>query len=114
MQVVDGAGRWVEPDGTGATYVEQLASLDLSVGTYSLRIGAVDTQSPHTEDEVYVVTAGRARFTGGGQTVDVEPGTVLFVPAHEAHHFHDIVEALTLLVLFGPAYGSKGAAERNP
>ncbi len=107
MDIIERAGKWAEPGGTGAEYVEHLATRDLSVGTYSLRAGATDTQSPHTEDEVYVVTSGRARFTSGGQTVDVEPGTVLFVPAHEAHRFHDITEDLTLLVFFGPAYGTR-------
>lgn len=107
MEIVEQAGRWAEPDSTGATYVEQLATRDLSVGTYSLRAGATDGQSPHTEDEVYVVTSGRASFTSGGQTVDVAPGTVLFVPTGEAHRFHDITEDLTLLVFFGPAYGSR-------
>jgi mannose-6-phosphate isomerase-like protein (cupin superfamily) len=94
---------------TGATYVEHLATRDLSVGTYSLRAGATDGQRPHTEDEVYVVTGGRAAFTSGDRTVDVEPGTVLFVPADEAHRFHDITEDLTLLVFFGPAYGSRAS-----
>lgn len=36
-------------------------------------IDAAGRQSPHAEDEVYVVTAGRGRFTSGGQTVDVAP-----------------------------------------
>ncbi len=107
MEIVSDAGKWAPPDATGATYTEHLASPDLSVGTYSLRAGATDGQSPHTEDEVYVVTGGRAQFTSGGQTADVTPGTVLFVPAGEQHRFHDIVEDLTLLVLFGPAEGSR-------
>jgi mannose-6-phosphate isomerase-like protein (cupin superfamily) len=107
VQVIELAGQWAEPDATGATYIEHLASADLSIGTYSLRAGATDTQSPHTEDEVYVVTAGRARFTGGNETVAVKPGTVLFVPAEEEHRFHDITEDLVLLVFFGPAYGTR-------
>lgn len=110
MRIIEQAGRWAEPDGTGVGFVEHLATRDLSVGTYSLRAGAVDPQSPHGEDEVYVVTAGRGRFTGGGQTVDVGPGTVLFVPAREPHHFHDIAEDLALLVFFGPAYGTRAGA----
>ncbi len=109
MEIIEQAGRWAEPDDTGATYVEQLATGDLSIGTYSLRAGAVDAQSPHGEDEVYVVTSGRARFTSGDQTVEACPGTVLFVPAHEEHRFHDISEDLTLLVFFGPAYGSRAS-----
>lgn len=107
MRVIEPAGRWAEPDATGATYVEHLASGDLSVGTYSLRAGATDPQRPHGEDEVYVVTAGRAQFTAGDETVAIQPGTVLFVPAREAHHFHDITEDLALLVLFGPAHGTR-------
>jgi mannose-6-phosphate isomerase-like protein (cupin superfamily) len=107
VEIIEQAGKWAEPDETGATYVEHLATRDVSVGTYSLRAGAADTQSPHGEDEIYVVTSGRARFTSAGETVEAYPGTVLFVPAHEQHRFHDISEDLTLLVFFGPAYGSR-------
>jgi mannose-6-phosphate isomerase-like protein (cupin superfamily) len=109
VKIVEHAGEWAEPDHTGATYVEHFATSDLSVGTYSLRVGAVDTQEPHTEDEVYVVIDGRAGFTGGEQTVEVGPGTVLFVPANESHCFHDITADLALLVFFGPAHGSRAS-----
>jgi mannose-6-phosphate isomerase-like protein (cupin superfamily) len=110
MESIRDAGKWAEPDGSGITYVEQFRRPDLSVGTYSLRVGALDTQSPHTEDEVYVVTAGRAQLTSGDRTLPVAAGDVLFVPAGEAHRFHDIVEDLALLVFFGPAYGARSAA----
>ncbi|MFD0745189.1 cupin domain-containing protein [Phytohabitans flavus] len=76
---------------------------DLSVGTYCIPVGGEDTQSPHTEDEVYVVAAGRARLTAESGTVDVGPGSVVFVPAGEEHRFTDITEDLTVLVFFGPA-----------
>ena len=107
MEIIEGAGRYTSPGDTGADYLEHLRRPDLSVGTYSLRPGAVDTQSPHAEDEIYVVTAGRAQFTSGGRTVDLAPGTTLFVPAHEVHFFHDITEDLALLVVFAPAEGSR-------
>ena len=110
MKIVDAAGRYADPGEAGAGYVEHLRRSDLSLGTYCLRAGAVDQQSPHTEDEAYVVTAGRGRFTSGGQTVDMAPGTVLFVPAHEPHRFHDITTDLALLVFFGPAEGSRGGS----
>lgn len=106
MELIHEAGRFAEPDSSGATYVEQIRRRDLSLGTYSLRSGAVDPQSPHTEDEVYVVTAGRGMFTSGDETVDVAAGTVLFVPAGESHRFHDITENLAALVFFGPAEGA--------
>ena len=40
-------------------------------------------------------------------TADVGPGTVVFVPAGEPHRFTDVTEDLALLVVFGPAYGSR-------
>jgi len=112
VEIIDAAGRYADPGEAGAGYTEHLRRSDLSLGTYCLRAGAADRQGPHAEDEVYVVTAGRGRFTAGGQTVDATPGTVLFVPAYEAHHFHDITADLALLVFFGPAEGSRdGTAE---
>ena len=87
-----------EPD-----YVEHLSVPDLSVGTYSLPAGSNDTQSPHTEDEIYVVISGRGKLWTPDATVDAIPGAVLFVPAREEHRFIDVVEDLTLLVVFGPA-----------
>lgn len=107
MELIDVAGRYRDPGEVGARYVEQLRRVDLSLGTYSLRAGAIDRQSPHREDEVYVVTAGRGRFTSGGETVEVGPGSVLFVPAEEPHRFHDITTDLAALVFFGPAEGSR-------
>jgi mannose-6-phosphate isomerase-like protein (cupin superfamily) len=109
VEIIEQAGKWAEPDDAGATYIEHLATRDLSVGTYSLRAGATDPQNPHTEDEIYAVSSGRARFTSGGRTVDVGPGTVLFVPAGEEHRFHDITEDLALLVFFAPAYRSRAS-----
>jgi mannose-6-phosphate isomerase-like protein (cupin superfamily) len=107
MQIVD-AGRFVPgTDGT-VQYVEQLRVPALSVGTYSIPAGAVDGQSPHAEDEIYVVLSGRGRFTSGGETVEVGPGVTLFVPAREDHRFHDVTEDMTVLVFFAPAYSGRG------
>lgn len=91
----------------GAPYLEFLRVADLSVGLYVLGPGEVDRQQPHTEDEAYVVMAGRARFTAGDETSDVGPGDVLFVATGVPHRFHDIVEELRLVVAFGPAEGSR-------
>ena len=90
-------------------YIEQLSRPDLSVGMYRIPAGGSDPQSPHTEDEVYVVTAGRATFVGDDTgSVEVGAGAVIFVPAGEGHRFVDITEDLAVVVVFGPAYGSRG------
>ena len=95
------------PSTGSRSYQEFLRSRDLSVGVYRLPPGATDSQQPHGEDELYYVLAGRASFTSGHNTVQAEPGLCLFVPAHEPHRFHDIVERLEVLVVFGPAEGTR-------
>jgi mannose-6-phosphate isomerase-like protein (cupin superfamily) len=88
-------------------YIEQLRTADLSVGTYALPAGGADSQTPHTEDEIYIVTGGQARIVTPGGTADVRPGSVIYVPAGEEHHFADITEDLTVLVVFAPPFNSR-------
>jgi mannose-6-phosphate isomerase-like protein (cupin superfamily) len=104
MKLIE-AGRF-EPAADGsANFVEQLRAPALSFGTYSIPAGQPDTQSPHAEDEVYVVVSGRSSFTAAGRTVDgAGPGTTFYVPAGEEHRFHDVTEDMTILVFFAPAF----------
>jgi mannose-6-phosphate isomerase-like protein (cupin superfamily) len=88
---------------SGRLYEEFIRSHDLSVGLYRLPAGATDPQSPHTEDEIYEVVAGRARIRVGDETRAVGPGSIVFVPADIDHRFFDIEEDLVALVVFGPA-----------
>lgn len=91
----------------GTPYHEFVSVPDLSGGLYVLEAGGVDGQRPHTEDELYVVMAGRARITVGDEVRDVRVGSVVFVGAGVTHRFHDIEERLVLLVAFGPAEYSR-------
>ena len=112
MQVIDGAGRFTRPgEGQGTHWVEQLRAPDLSVGTYSILTGGTDNQEPHTEDEIYLVTAGQATFEAGtGRSgvhrVRVGPGSVLYVPAGQVHRFTSVTADLAAVVVFAPAEGS--------
>jgi len=81
-------------------WLEFLKVSSLRTGLYVLPAGSVDTQSPHTEDEVYYVVRGRGRFTADGEDMAVEAGAVLFVAAHVEHRFHSIEEDLEILVFF--------------
>ncbi|GIG59066.1 hypothetical protein Lfu02_34380 [Longispora fulva] len=90
-------------------YVETLRTTDMTVGTYSIRAGGHDDQSPHREDEIYVVTAGRARIVTSNGEADLGPGSVVFVPAGEEHRFTDVTEDLALLVVFAPPYSGSAA-----
>ncbi|MBM7494346.1 mannose-6-phosphate isomerase-like protein (cupin superfamily) [Micromonospora luteifusca] len=113
MQIIEGAGRWTAPAGAANDWVEHLRVPDLSVGTYCIPTGGLDDQSPHTEDEIYVVTAGRARIVTPDGAAEVGPGSVIFVPAGEEHRFEEVTEDLALLVVFGPAYGSRAPSLRD-
>jgi mannose-6-phosphate isomerase-like protein (cupin superfamily) len=111
VQIIEGAGVWTAPQaGDANDWAEHFEVPALSVGTYCLPAGGIDDQTPHGEDEVYVVTGGRAKISTPTATVDVAPGSVIFVPADEEHRFIDVTEDLTLLVVFGPAYGTRSDA----
>jgi len=92
---------------SGTLYHEFVSVPDLSAGIYTLDAGATDLQRPHTEDELYYVVTGRGVVTVGEETRPVVPGSVVFVAAGVPHRFHDIAERLELLVMFGPAEGSR-------
>jgi mannose-6-phosphate isomerase-like protein (cupin superfamily) len=107
MELLEGAGAFRARGMGGTDWVEHLRVPDLSVGTYSIRAGGADPQSPHAEDEIYVVLAGRGQLVADTGTVDVEPGSVVYVPAHEAHHFTAVTADLTLVVIFAPPEGTR-------
>ena len=73
MQVIAEAGTYTPPDGAGPNHwIVHLSSADLSLGTYSIPAGGQDDQSPHTEDEVYVVRSGRDRVGAQAQVGAVQ------------------------------------------
>ncbi|HEY6306487.1 MAG TPA: cupin domain-containing protein [Candidatus Angelobacter sp.] len=70
----------------------------------------VDTQKPHSRDELYVVVAGRGWFVNEGRRISCSPGDVLFAAAGEVHHFEDFSEDFVVWVVFyGPEGGERGA-----
>lgn len=108
MVILRDAGVFTPPAaGQTRHWVEQLRVASLSVGTYSVPVGGSDTQRPHTEDEVYVVTAGRARIVAESGSAEVGAGSVIYVPAHEQHRFVDVTEDLVVLVIFAPPEHSR-------
>lgn len=72
---------------------------------------AADDQSPHREDEVYVVTAGAAVLDVEGERTPVAPGTVAFVPRRAEHRFVEITEDLEVAVVFAPAESAEDGSE---
>lgn len=63
-------------------------------------------QTPHAQDEVYVIIRGRGVLVHDGKRDPFEPGDILFVAAGTEHHYADFTDDLALWrVFYGPAGG---------
>jgi mannose-6-phosphate isomerase-like protein (cupin superfamily) len=66
-----------------------------------------DAQTPHTQDEVYIVVSGTGTFRRGDEVVTFAPGDMLFVTAHVPHRFETFSDDfLTWVAFWGPKDGS--------
>ena len=83
-------------------YREFLRRDGMSLGLYRLPAGGTDSQHPHAADEVCIVMSGRAVLKVEDQSVEVGAGSLVSVDRGADHHFTDITEDLTLLVVFAP------------
>jgi len=89
---------------SGNAYLQFINEGTLSVGLYELAAGSIDTQTPHAEDEVYYVVAGRGTIEVAGERRPVRPGSTVFVAKAVDHRFVDIAEDLSILVFFAPEH----------
>jgi len=81
-------------------WLEFLRVPALRAGLYVLAPGAWDHQTPHAEDEVYYVAAGKATFEAGHERQAVRTGSIIYVAARQPHRFTEITEELRVLVFF--------------
>src|SRR5204863_6780787 len=63
------------------------SSPGLEIGVYVLAAPEPDRQSPHEDDEVYVVLEGRGSLEVEGEQVELREGHAVFVPAGAEHRF---------------------------
>ncbi len=65
-----------------------------------------DNQTPHDQDELYIVASGQGTFLREDRKVAFGPGDVLFAAAGEEHRFVDFSEDFaTWVVFYGPEGG---------
>ena len=64
-----------------------------------------DTQTPHKQDEIYVIIKGHATFYRDGERTSCKKNDVLFVPAGMEHRFENFSDDFATWVIF---YGADG------
>ncbi len=64
-----------------------------------------DPQTPHSQDEIYVVAQGSGEFVCGGARQEFAPNDVLFAAAGVEHRFEDFSDDFAVWVFF---YGPEG------
>jgi mannose-6-phosphate isomerase-like protein (cupin superfamily) len=89
---------------SGKPYLQFINEGTMSLGLFVLPAGSTDTQSPHAEDEIYYVVAGRGAIDVAGKRRPVQPGSIVFVAKEVEHRFVDIEEDLSILVFFAPEH----------
>jgi mannose-6-phosphate isomerase-like protein (cupin superfamily) len=70
----------------------------------------IDTQTPHLQDEIYVIASGQSDFFKDGITVACKTGDVLWVPAGMEHRFINFSNDFATWVIF---YGPPGGAQSS-
>ena len=94
------------PGPEGERFAKVLEHGSLEVEIYAPR--GLDTQTPHTRDELYVIVQGVGEFVNGPDRYPFGPGDVLFVPAGVEHRFEDFTDDFLVWVVF---YGPEGGEE---
>ena len=89
------------PGGERSISFLQRGSLDVKLS----RPLAPNQQTPHAQDEVYIVIHGRGVLLHEGKRESFEAGDCLFVAAGTEHRFEDFREDLAVWVVF---YGPPG------
>ncbi|MFK8006527.1 MAG: DinB family protein [Saprospiraceae bacterium] len=66
-----------------------------------------DLQSPHAQDELYVIISGSGEFLNDGKVTEFKTGDVLFVPAGVEHRFEKFTKDFKTWVIFYGAIGGE-------
>jgi len=109
ITVADAAARLPEQSAEQLRFVTLLARGSMSLELYAPQ--GEDAQTPHSQDELYIVIAGHGEFVSGGERQPFQPGDVLFVPAGVEHRFERFsADFQTWVIFYGPEGGEQVTA----
>ena len=87
-------------------FVKMMEHGSMSVEIY--RPIKTDLQTPHKQDELYIVISGRGDFLNDGKRISFSIGDVLFVAAGIEHRFENFTDDfVTWVIFYGPQGGEK-------
>ena len=72
----------------------------LQAGILRLRLGEIDTQEPHSTDEVYFVLEGDGFIEIGNKSYEIKKDLFIYVPAEVKHRFHGNTQEILVLYFF--------------
>jgi len=104
IRLADARARIPGPAGEHAVSVLRRGTLDVKL---SLPVNP-NRQTPHAQDEIYVIVRGRGVLVQDGLRTPFESGDLLFVAAGAEHHFEDFAENLAVWVVFYGPLGGEG------
>jgi mannose-6-phosphate isomerase-like protein (cupin superfamily) len=106
LSVAEAAARLPEQSAEQLRYVTLLQRGTMSVELYAPQ--GEDRQTPHAQDELYVVIAGHGEFVNGADRHPFQAGDVLFVPAGVEHRFVNFsADFQTWVIFYGPEGGEQ-------
>lgn len=102
----------VAPIADGARSAKILTNGSMRLLYYQPR--GADLQTPHTQDEIYIVMSGSGTYAVGPSEDTLErypfkAGDAIFTPAGHVHRFEDFTDDFgTWVVFWGPEGGESG------
>jgi mannose-6-phosphate isomerase-like protein (cupin superfamily) len=84
----------------GGYFIDFISTKGIQAGIIRLHPGEIDTQGPHSVDEVYYVIEGNGFIELDGKHHQIRQGTSIFVPAKADHRFHVNKQDLVIFYAF--------------
>jgi mannose-6-phosphate isomerase-like protein (cupin superfamily) len=83
---------------TDKPFVELLKNGSMSVEYFAPK--NIDTQQPHSQDEIYVIVSGTSLFCRNSETISCKTGDIIFVPKGMEHRFINFSNDFATWVIF--------------
>jgi mannose-6-phosphate isomerase-like protein (cupin superfamily) len=82
-------------------FIDFITTRGIQAGIIRLHPGEIDTQEPHSADEVYYIIEGNGFINLNYKNHPIKQGTSIFVPAGSEHRFHGNTKDLLIFYALG-------------